>query len=111
VTRFLDGPAKGQCLMLKRAARFLRVTECAGKWDALDFPEDQPLARETLHAYEIAGQPGWCFMRPGGRFVMAEYRHVPNQPSDATMRTLDTWREWCVEQARLNPQSATGNPQ
>jgi hypothetical protein len=45
---FLDGPAKGQHLLLKRAPRFLRVTmtiPSAGpselqvaKWDALDQP-------------------------------------------------------------------------
>jgi hypothetical protein len=35
--RFLDGPAMGQSLELKRTPRYLRVVRsAAGTWDALD---------------------------------------------------------------------------
>ena len=58
MTTFVDGPAKGQRLRLKRAARFLRVTEANGEWDALDQLTDHPRTDEKLWAYEITGQPG-----------------------------------------------------
>lgn len=99
MTTFEDGPAKGQHLMLKRAARFLRVVEADGKWDALDHPDDTPNPNEKLYAYEITSQPGMCHIhRGGGRggfYPIATYRLVAYQPSDSDMRTVKCWQKWC----------------
>lgn len=100
MTTFQDGPAKGQRLMLHRAARFLRVTELNGKWDALDQPSDTPRPDEKLYAYEIVGKPGHMHLntgrKPGGGFYpIAEYRFVPAQPTDAQMRDREQWYRWC----------------
>lgn len=80
----------------------MRVTEEAGKFDALDQPEDAPKVSEKLHAYRIVGTPGWCHInRGGGRggmYTVATYQFVETQPDDKTMRDTDLWRAWCYEQ-------------
>lgn len=94
MTRFEDGPAKGQVLMLKRAPYFLRVTEADGKWDALDQLDDEPSLSERLFAYELMGKPGVVFMRPGGTYPAALYRFVERQPTDLQMRDGRAWALW-----------------
>jgi hypothetical protein len=102
MTRFEDGPAKGQTLMLKRSPQFLRVAEAGGKWDALDQFEDTPEPGEKLHAYERHGEAGGCHIRAsGGRsgfYTVASYRHCAEQPAQEQMRDQDAWRDWCREQ-------------
>jgi hypothetical protein len=74
-----------------------------GQWDALDQLEDTPRPDETLHAYEISGEPGRCHIlkRGGGSgwYGSANYRWVAEQPDDATMRDAEKWRAWCEAQA------------
>ena len=110
MTTFEDGPAKGQHLMLKCAARFLRVVEANGTWDALDQPTDTPRPEEKLYAYEIAGQPGMCHLNcgrgRGGWYPIASYRFVKDQPPDAEMRSAEAWSRWCELQP-INPQLTT----
>jgi len=105
MTTFQDGPAKGQHLMLRRCARFLRVVEANGKWDALDQLHDEPRPEETLYAYEIVGEPGMMHLNAGrgrgGCYPIATYRLVANQPTDADMRTTEAWHAWCVK--RVSP--------
>jgi hypothetical protein len=102
MTRFQDGPAVGQTLMLKRALRFLRVVEANGKWDALDQPEDNPNSNEKLFAYEIVDKPGMMHINRGrhgsGFYPMACYRFVSAQPSDEQMRRPHLWSAWRKEQ-------------
>ncbi len=103
MTTFEDGPAKGQHLQLHRAVKFLRVViNGAGKVDALDHPEDVPLADEKLIAYQVVGTPGMChILNSGGRggfFAIATYQVVPFQPDDETMRDTARWRNWCEVQ-------------
>ncbi len=79
MTSFLDGPAAGQRLMLKRAPRFIRVVTHGGKFDALDQLGDVPLPSEAIHVYEITGKPGGVHLntrgKPGGGFfTIAKYR-------------------------------------
>jgi hypothetical protein len=113
VTQFLDGPAKGQHLMLKRKVRFLRVVEAiggvGGKWDALDMPEDVPATSEKLYAYEAAGNGGMCHINRGGGqcgfYSVQDYKFVPEQPDDATMRDRSKWVAWCEAKA-ANERSA-----
>lgn len=104
MTRFLNGPAKGQVLMLRRAPRFLRATELRGSWDALDQVADNPRAAEKLYAYEQTGQTGTMHVRAsggaGGFCPMADYRLVEPQPTDQEMRSNERWQRWCREQAK-----------
>lgn len=98
MTTFQDGPAAGQKLMLKRAVMFLRVTYESGKWDALDQLTDKAKETEELFAYRIVGVPGHCHIRAsGGRsgfYVMATYKLVEPQPTDAQMRDNEAWSKW-----------------
>lgn len=108
---FIDGPAQNLTLSLARAPRFLRVVHGA-KWDALDQIGDEPASSETLYAYECAtpaDQIGSCFWdgrdpktgrRTGGCSRIAEYRYVPNQPTDAQMRDQTHWEMWCEQQVK-----------
>lgn len=103
MTSFNDGPAKGNTLMLHRAAKFLRVTEEGGKFDALDQLDDRPKPTEKLHAYELAENLGGCHINArggrGGFYPMVKYRYVDPQPSDAEMRTEDAWDKWVRKKA------------
>ena len=108
MTQFDDGPAKGQALSLKRACKFLRVTEAGGKFDALDMLEDSPRPEEKLYAYQISEFRGTAHIYRGrhgsGFFAMASYKIVSNQPSDAQMRDPKLWDEWCKQQPDPYPQ-------
>lgn len=96
---FSDGPAHGIILDLRRAPKFLRVViNAEGEVDALD----------QLHAYELVGKPSRYHVcrtprRLSGWHIAAQYRHVPQQPSDATMRDTAEWQAWCLAQ-RETPQ-------
>lgn len=100
---FLDGPAAGVKLMLKRAPVLLRVTHhvMSGKWDALDQLDDQPDPDERIYVYRVAGPVSHCHIRcaepaPSGWFVMGEYRVLPDQPEDRHTRATEDWRAWCT---------------
>ncbi len=105
MTRFTDGPAKGQILTLGRAPLFLRVAQDAnGTWDALDQIDDFPKATETLYAYVRVGSAGQCFMdgrdkktgkRRGRACVIAEYRFYEEQPDQFTLGfRKENWEAW-----------------
>ena len=102
MTKFIDGPAHGVTLQLKRAPRFLRVvfsTNPKEPWDALDQLEDTPTIHEMLYAYEVEGEVGryHILRRPTGSgwYMIANYRFIPEQPADEEMRETDAWRQWC----------------
>lgn len=103
MTKFNGGPANGQTLMLKRAPKFLRVTlkteRGKPKFDALDQPNDTPEATERIFAYEQFGEVGSAHInmgrKGGGFYTLADYRFVPDQPTDAEMRNSVKWEKWC----------------
>lgn len=108
MTRFMDGPAEGRVLMLKRAPLFLRAVrkrtliEGQGEWDALDQLTDTPEPDEEIIAYRRHRRPGWVHIntgrKPGGGFyTVAEYRVVPAQPDDATLRDRARWQAWVLD--------------
>lgn len=113
MTRFEDGPAKGQVLMLQRAPLFLRVSFDgspgrialeADKWDALDQVEDSPKASEVLYAYYRTGSHGRAFIDFGGAkkhlsglYTSASYLYMSEQPPQAVMASNEAWREWTME--------------
>lgn len=107
MTSFTNGPAQGHSLMLKRAPIFLRVVEDnAGKFDALDQPEDTPRPGEKLYAYRIREIPGMCHMsmrgargqRTGGFYTIASYELCEEQPHQDFMANADQWGAWCHAQ-------------
>jgi hypothetical protein len=107
MTRFLDGPAAGQVLLLARAPLLLRVVKAAGgPFDALDRPDDEPRDHESITVYRRVGEAGWAMLdgrhrdgrRWGGRCAVAAYRVLTVQPGDGHTRTNDAWRAWCEAQ-------------
>lgn len=103
MTTFVDGPARGQKLSLRRAPIFLRVVEYRMAFDALDQLEDEPKPEESIHLYRIKGKPGGMFVTKrgggGGYYPIAEYAVVPNPPSDEVLRDKQKWHDWVMKQA------------
>lgn len=108
MTRFLDGPAKGQHFMIKRTPIFVRVTQDeGGKWDILNDAGDTPRKTERLFAYVLTERPGMCCIRAakgqGGIFQSGVYRHCDPQPADETMRDQKKWEQWVDENRAMIP--------
>lgn len=110
--RFRDGPAKEALLMLKRAPLFLRVVfnTLKQEWNALDQLTDKPDPGEVIFVYRRVGEPSYAMIdwtergrRVGGKFAGANYRHVAEQPDDATVRDQTRWQEWCWAQVKKEP--------
>lgn len=104
MTRFLDGPAAGEVLFLKRAPMYLRaVQDAGGKWDALDLLDDAPAPDERIVVYRIEGEPSYCHInmrgKGGGVFHGGTYRLISPQPQDEDVRTIAAWRAWVGRQA------------
>ncbi len=106
MTRFLDGPAAGQTLMLGRAPVYLRVVK-GETWDALDQIGDTPNDDETVHVYRLVKTAGIMHVdgrdkktgkRFGNWYTIAEYELAPEQPDDVTMRDTLMWQTWAAQQ-------------
>ena len=103
---FIDGPAAGQALNLRRAPLYLRVVVSrAGVWDALDMPEDAPKPREAVHVYRRVGDVSRVHLlgQIGGRkqgwwMVSAKYEFCAEQPADDVARDNARWAAWATEQ-------------
>lgn len=103
MTRFVDGPAEGVTLMLRRAPFFLRAVRAAdGEWDALDQLEDQPSADETVVVYQLHGEPSSMHICNRGRGARSgwyrggEYRLASAPPSDEVARDNAKWERWAM---------------
>lgn len=98
--RFLDGPAAGVALTLRRAPVVLRaVQNRAGKWDALDQPTDDPAPGEKVYVYlAVPGTfcSGHISRRPHGSmwFQANDYRLLEPQPMPEHF-VGRRWPEWC----------------
>ncbi len=105
--RFLDGPAEGVTLRLRRAPLVLRaVRSPAGEWDALDQLGDRPRPSETIVVYVRASAVTQYHLlvrgknrQAGGWYLDAKYRLLGEQPSDAEARDVALWRAWCTERS------------
>ena len=97
--------------MLTRSPVYLRVTEKAGAWDALDQLDDVPESGELVHVYWLVEKPGWMHLQRrrggGGTFSVASYSLCPEQPLYSILRDTALWREWTDAQPRT---FALGHP-
>lgn len=98
---FVDGPAAGKTISLRRAPRFLRITrrrfllgmeDPGEEFDGLDQPGDVARHDESLYAYETKKLEGRAHMRFSGKaksasgiYDIAEYRFIEPQPADDIM--------------------------
>lgn len=105
MTRFVDGPATGVTLLLKRAPVYLRAVHTdADGWDALDQLDDQAKSGEEIVVYKLEGEPTFMHIRRdrraggGGFFRGGEYRVVKPQPDDEDVRSNVKWRAWVSAQ-------------
>jgi len=103
---FVDGPAPGQTLVVRRAKFFLRVTFDGSKWDCLNEYFDTAAAGETLYVYLLIEKPTAVHLKmtkrsQSGWYAMARYRFLPEQPADADIRENASWRIWCLAQEDL----------
>lgn len=114
MTKFLDGPAAGQTLSLRRAPILLRVVVrrrlkkgmlfpvTYSTWDALDDPSDEPKPDEQIYVYRLASVPSRMFIRAcgkgkkalGGAWPMAEYTFLAEQPDERHTREKAAWFAW-----------------
>lgn len=112
--QFLDGPASGTTVGLRRAPNYLRVVIGAnGKVDALDLLSDTPREDEKIHVYQLAkarftlgddvfvctddGQGG---SRPAA-VADADYCHRPDVDGEQFRETV-VWRTWASAQPDLD---------
>jgi len=114
---FIDGPAIGQRLMLKRIPILLRVVQNSqsGEWDALDQLADKPRHDEKVHVYlrgdEVSMYHVLCRRGAGSRsgtgwYYKASYRLFETQPDAADVRTNDRWQAWAKANAPVsNPRN------
>jgi hypothetical protein len=108
VVTFLDGPAVGVQLQLRRIPLYLRVVHSGQRtWDALDQLDDEPKRNETIYVYrrDERQQPTkyhLCFRsrnkRASGVYWTCDYRFVAEQPADELVRSTEAWRAWVTEQ-------------
>jgi hypothetical protein len=116
---FIDGPAAGVTLELKRCPYLLRVVRRIGTgkaggpdlkgpvevpvigWDALDQPEDRPEPAETIYLYKAdlstVGRAHVCRSprSRSGWITWADYHFVDPQPSEMELRVQAEWEHYC----------------
>lgn len=107
MVNFLDGPAGGVKLALRRIPILLRVVRAGRRWDALDQLDDEPEPRETIFVYRRADDvPIRKYFicsrgrgkRESGLYWEASYRVLPEQPADDQVRSTEAWQTWAAEQ-------------
>jgi hypothetical protein len=120
-TTFLDGPAAGQKLSLRRNPILLRVTHdpvtnstVGGVWDALDNPADKLKHAEKCYLYRLTAPPGYVHVRataksgPSGSWCTGVYSVMLVQPDRDILRDNDKFGRWCDEhRIELMPAWAT----
>lgn len=109
MSRFIDGPAGGVELSLRRAPIMLRVVHMAPRsapWDALDQPGDSPAQGELVYVYRMLPADRSSVMRyhlscrgkgksASGWYESASYEFLPDQPGDQHTRDNKAWAAWC----------------
>lgn len=117
---FLDGPAAGETLQLRRVPLLLRVVQGrVGAWDALDQLDDEPRKTESIHVYRRRDDLGIGSIHlcgrgkargASGRYYVCSYSVLPEQPADYEMRTNEAWAAWATAWLAANPQPEKRSP-
>lgn len=102
---FIDGPAKGTALELRRLPLYLRVViSQGGVVDALDQPDDEPAPFEGIYAYRMVDGTRISGFLCGNRkavgckqFNSAAYRLCVQQPSESILQSRKLWVKWVEE--------------
>lgn len=100
--KFVDGPAAGSHLTLRRVPQFLRVViDQAGGIDALDQLDDTVRDGETVHVYHRVDEVSEVILCSRGpsrcrRETWAEYRLYTQQPDQAVLRDNEVWQAWAM---------------
>lgn len=106
---FLDGPAVGQNLTVRRAKFFLRVTVDGDKWDCLNEYWDTARPHENLFVYIAVEKATAVHLKmakrsESGWYALCQYRFLEPQPPDDAIRDNEKWRAWCMAQTELMAQ-------
>ena len=113
--RFIDGPAAGQILALRRAPIMLRVVGCVRSskqcWDALDQLGDTAQRDEQVYLYRLTARPTWYHIRAArgksGFYWRGDYEFLQDQPSNEVLRDNASYDSWLIEnKPRLMPEWA-----
>jgi hypothetical protein len=107
LVKFLDGPAGGKALMLRRTPIYLRVVQSRGEFDALDQLTDTPAKDETITVYKRRDDLPMrkyhilCRRRrnggtPSGWYFEASYSVLADQPEDSEVRSNEAWQAWAT---------------
>jgi hypothetical protein len=114
--RFIDGPAAGVVLTLRRAPILIRAVFNGRKqkeqWDALDQPDDVPSPHEKIYLYIAADRPQSIHLsrRPrtaSGWFWMGTYKYLQDAPPDEVLFDNEAYSAWCMaNKDRLMPEWA-----
>ena len=101
MAKFLDGPAGGVTLNLKRLPRWVRVViDQSGAVDALDQLEDEVRPGEFAFVYRMKGEVQRviaCSRERGcQRMELADYEFYAEQPPQETLRSNDAWQAWAT---------------
>lgn len=113
---FLDGPAMGKTLTLRRGPFFLRIVcNPQGKWDGLDQLKDRPSMAEDVFVYLMCEDRGSVHIRASRRensgwLQMALYRLCPEQPDLKILRSNVLWQEWAKANVVRMKQWIKDNP-
>ena len=116
MTKFMNGPAAGVVLGLRRAPLYLRAVQNRfaekAEWDALDMLTDRPDPNERIVAYRRTKYDGHVHVcrRPSGSgyFAMAEYVVGDPQRADDVLRNTSKWQAWAEAQALAQAENGKG---
>src|SRR5262245_10530111 len=105
-TKFIDGPAEGQILLLRRAPLLLRVViDQQRTWDALDQLTDTAEPNEKVYVYQLVKDEGTMQLnmgrRGGGWYRVATYRLYGDQSDQETLHDNSKWQEWAQRESKL----------
>jgi len=104
MVEFIDGPAVGKFLDLKRAPAFIRLTEDNGKFGALDQIGDEPKASENITVYILTSPVQRYHLKRSGKYkgqsgwkIRARYKQHSEQPEDGILRDNEQWQSWATD--------------
>lgn len=114
MTKFIDGPAAGTVLSLRRAPLYLRAVQNAdGNWDALDQLDDTPEPDETVTVYRRVGSATTVHLhgtKISGWYAMATYELHAEQPSIEECRDTAKWQDWVHAQVKASEPTKSSEP-